>query len=47
MKSISHPKTPSVLRRLWGGVSGGYAASATAPQAKPIVVKPAKLIVAV
>lgn len=47
MKSISHPKTPSVRRRLWGGVSGGYAASATAPQAKPIVVKPAKLIGAV
>ncbi|WP_221624973.1 hypothetical protein, partial [Burkholderia stagnalis] len=31
----------------WGGVSGGYAACATAPPAKTIVVKPAKIIVAV
>ncbi|WP_221624197.1 hypothetical protein, partial [Burkholderia stagnalis] len=47
LKAISHPKTPSARRRRWGGVSGGYAACATAPPAKTIVVKPAKIIVAV
>ncbi|WP_232487693.1 hypothetical protein, partial [Burkholderia ubonensis] len=47
LKAISHPKTPSARRRRWGGVSGGYAACATAPPAKVIVVKPANIIVAV
>jgi len=47
LKAISHPKTPSDRRRRWGGVSGGYAASAIAPPAKIIAVKPAKIIVAV
>jgi len=47
LNAISHPKTPSVWRRRWDDVSGGYAASAIAPPAKVIVVKPVKIIVAV
>ncbi|NUY00932.1 hypothetical protein [Paraburkholderia youngii] len=45
LNAISHPMTPSSRRRRWCVVSGGYAASDSAPPANTIVNRPDKIIV--